>query len=104
MSNLNEQIKQTYRLRIKIRLDGRYCLVLSNEKPAYTITRDKEGNYHVIAKTAEWEYRMTHEGGLQDYLSKLLQCLEAYFIEAKDLDLRRIVLMQLFSDNKSPTI
>lgn len=104
MNTSSEQAVKKYKLRIKIRLDGRYCLVLSGDKPAFVLTRDKEERFHTIPKSKDWYCRMLEDHGLLEYLTKLHQCLEAYYTEAKDLDLRRIVLMQLFSDNKSPTI
>lgn len=104
MSQLSDQAKNNYKLRIKPRLDGRYILVLSGDKPAYLLTLDKQDHYHVYAKSKEWEFRMNKEGGIQDYLSELLNCFKAYRKEVSNIELHQGLLVYAFSVKKSPTI
>ena len=102
MNQKSNEAKELYQMRIKIRLDGRFCVVLSNEKLAYKITMDKKGGFHIFPHDKEWDYKMIHEEGIQDYLSELLKCLEAYQSEVKVLYEYQDILGVAF--NKKPTI
>ena len=103
MSTLSDQAKNNYKLRIKPRLDGRFVMILSGDKPAFVLTMDKKGQYHIVAKTKEWSYRMSVEGGIQDYLSELLNCLYAYKFEVEKLEYQQYLLGVAFNYKKSPT-
>ena len=102
MSIKSDQTKELYNLRIKLRLDGRFCLVLSDEKLAFKITRDKKGEFHIFSHDKEWGYKMIHEEGLQDYLSELLNCLYGYKFEVEKLEYQQYLMGVAF--NKKPTI
>ena len=104
MSKASDQAIDLYNLRIKARLDGRYVLVLSSDRPAYVLTMDKTKQFHIVAKGKEWEYRMMHEGGIQDYLSELLNCLHAYKFEVEKLENQNYLLTFAFTKRKAPTI
>ena len=100
----SDQAIAIYNLRIKARLDGKYCLVLSSDKPAYALSMDKKGQFHIIAHNKEWEYRMLHEGAIQNYLNSLLDCLHAYKFEVEKLENQRYLLTFAFSKKEKPTI
>ena len=102
MSFKSDQTKELYQLRIKLRLDGRYCAVLSHGKLAFKITRDKKGEFHIFPHDKEWENKMIYEEGLQDYLSELLNCLHGYKFEVEKLEYQQYLMEVAF--NKKPTI
>ena len=102
MSFKSDAAKELYQMRIKLRLDGRFCVVLSHEKLAFKITMDKKGEFHIFPHDKEWEYKMIHEEGIQDYLSELLNCLHGYKFEVEKLENQQYLLGVAF--NKKPTI
>ena len=94
---MKDTIKK-YNLRIKPRLDGKYCLVLSHDRPAYVLSRDKKGLFRIFPQTKEWDYKMLHEEGIQNYLSSLLESLYGYKFEVEDLEYKNYLLRMGFSD------
>lgn len=102
--NTFDEIVKLFDFRITPRLDGKYTVLLSKEKPAFKITMNKRGHLLIFPHNPQWEFLMLHDRGLQNYLNKLLACLYAYKKEVDKLISQQNLLKEEFSNKKSPAI
>lgn len=92
------EFKKKYGFRVKLRLDGGYLVVLSQNRPAYRLSYDKKGERHLIAVGQKWDDLMMHDKLVQYYLDDLIRHIDDYRRELQPIKLAHSVIEETFSD------